>query len=84
MQRCFFPLISNLLIFSIALFFSACWMSATVTPSQEPDPGSERCNSLTGESIIFWIDDSDGEPHTEAHIQIQYEGDPEKFAWVIP
>jgi hypothetical protein len=38
----------------------------------------------TGESIIFWIDESGSEPHTEAHIQIQYEGDAERFAWIIP
>jgi Uncharacterized protein conserved in bacteria (DUF2330) len=38
----------------------------------------------TGESIIFWIDHSGSEPHTEAHIQIQYEGDAENFAWIIP
>jgi hypothetical protein len=38
----------------------------------------------TGENILFWIDRSGGELHTEAHIQIQYEGDPERFAWLVP
>jgi hypothetical protein len=38
----------------------------------------------TGETIIFWIDESGSEPHTEAHIQIQYEGDADKFAWIVP
>jgi hypothetical protein len=38
----------------------------------------------TGENILFWIDRSGDEPHTEAHIQIQYEGDPESFAWLVP
>ncbi|PRP94749.1 DUF2330 domain-containing protein [Enhygromyxa salina] len=38
----------------------------------------------TGESIIFWIDETGSEPYTEAHIQIQYEGDAERFAWIIP
>jgi hypothetical protein len=38
----------------------------------------------TGETIAFWIDHSGAEPHTEAHIQIQYEGDAERFAWIIP
>ena len=38
----------------------------------------------SGENILFWIDHSGGEPHTEAHIQIQYEGDAERFAWIIP
>ncbi len=38
----------------------------------------------SGENILFWTDDSGAEPYTEAHIQIQYEGDPERFAWIIP
>ncbi|NVB37991.1 DUF2330 domain-containing protein [Pseudenhygromyxa sp. WMMC2535] len=38
----------------------------------------------TGETIAFWIDESGSEPYTEAHIQIQYEGDAEQFAWVVP
>ena len=38
----------------------------------------------SGESILFWIDSTGAEPHTEAHIQIQYEGDPERFAWIVP
>jgi hypothetical protein len=33
---------------------------------------------------VFWVDESGNEPYTEAHIQIQYEGDAEKFAWIIP
>ncbi|MEZ4382673.1 MAG: DUF2330 domain-containing protein [Nannocystaceae bacterium] len=36
----------------------------------------------TGENILFVVDDVDGT--VEAHIQIQYMGDPDKFAWVIP
>jgi hypothetical protein len=38
----------------------------------------------TGENILFWIDRSGSDPYTEAHIQIQYEGDPERFAWLVP
>jgi hypothetical protein len=34
----------------------------------------------TGETIVFAFD---GE-NVEAHIQIQYAGDPERFAWLIP
>src|SRR6185436_17253409 len=34
----------------------------------------------SGETILFFFD---GE-FVEAHIQIQYVGDPEKFAWLIP
>ncbi|KIG18051.1 hypothetical protein DB30_01938 [Enhygromyxa salina] len=38
----------------------------------------------SGENILFWIDNGDDGPHTEAHIQIQYEGDPDRFAWLVP
>ncbi|MCH9683749.1 MAG: DUF2330 domain-containing protein [Deltaproteobacteria bacterium] len=34
----------------------------------------------SGENILFVVDGNE----IEAHIQIQYEGDPENFAWVIP
>jgi hypothetical protein len=34
----------------------------------------------TGENILFVFEGD----HVEAHIQIQYEGDPERFGWVIP
>ncbi|WP_170136113.1 DUF2330 domain-containing protein [Nannocystis exedens] len=36
----------------------------------------------TGENILFAIDEDAGT--VEAHIQIQYTGDPQKFGWVIP
>jgi len=36
----------------------------------------------TGENILFVMDPAAGK--VEAHIQIQYTGEPEKFAWVIP
>jgi hypothetical protein len=65
---------------------------ATMAPSEARACGGTFCDTgpqvmpvdQTGESIIFWIDHSGSEPHTEAHIQIQYEGDAEKFAWLIP
>jgi len=34
----------------------------------------------SGENILFVIEDGT----VEAHVQIQYEGDPEAFAWVVP
>ncbi len=34
----------------------------------------------SGENILFVID----ETTVEAHVQIQYQGDPEAFAWVVP
>ncbi|MCB9706238.1 MAG: DUF2330 domain-containing protein [Myxococcales bacterium] len=36
----------------------------------------------TGENVLFIVDEQEGT--VEAHIQIQYMGDPDKFAWVIP
>lgn len=36
----------------------------------------------TGENILFVVDDAAGT--VEAHIQIQYTGDPIAFAWIIP
>ena len=38
----------------------------------------------TDASVIYWIDDSGDELHTEAHMQLSYTGEPEDFAWVIP
>jgi MYXO-CTERM domain-containing protein len=34
----------------------------------------------TGENILFVF----GEGTVEAHVQIQYTGDPERFAWIVP
>ena len=34
----------------------------------------------TGENVLFVM----GDGIVEAHVQIQYQGDPEKFAWVVP
>lgn len=44
-------------------------------PGQPPMPVDQ-----TGENVLFVM--SGG--YVEAHIQIQYQGDPAKFAWVIP
>ncbi len=34
----------------------------------------------SGENVLFAIEDG----HVEAHIQIQYEGEAESFAWIVP
>lgn len=44
-------------------------------PGQPPMPVDQ-----TGETILFAFDQG----FVEAHIQIQYQGDPQKFAWLIP
>ncbi len=44
-------------------------------PGQAPMPVDQ-----TGENVLFFM--SGGT--VEAHVQIQYSGDPERFAWVIP
>ncbi len=38
----------------------------------------------SGENILFVLDEGPNGPEVEVHIQIQYEGDPDRFAWVIP
>src|SRR5690606_32512003 len=44
------------------------------------DGGAPMPVDQSGENILFVIDDG----FVEAHIQIQYTGDPAKFGWVIP
>jgi hypothetical protein len=34
----------------------------------------------TGENILFVLEPN----RVQAHIQIQYQGDPERFAWILP
>jgi hypothetical protein len=74
------------------LSLSSLFMAVGLTATEARACGGTFCDTgpqvmpvdQTGESIIFWIDHSGSEPHTEAHIQIQYEGDAERFAWIIP
>ena len=77
---------SSLLCLSIPLLLA-------LTPTHAEACGGTFCDAgptvmpvdQTGESIVFWVDESGAEPFTEAHIQIQYEGnDAERFAWIIP
>ena len=44
------------------------------------DAGAPMPVDQSGENILFVVEDE----YVEAHIQIQYTGDPEKFGWVIP
>jgi len=44
-------------------------------PGQPPMPVDQ-----TGENVLFVMQDG----WVEAHIQIQYQGDPARFAWIIP
>ncbi|RYE82329.1 MAG: DUF2330 domain-containing protein, partial [Myxococcales bacterium] len=46
-----------------------------------PGPGQPPMPVLqTGENVLFIVD----EGQVEAHVQIQYSGNPERFAWVVP
>ncbi len=58
---------------------NAC--GGTFCDAQPPGPQQMPVDQ-TGENILFHIDRETGQ--VEAHIQIQYEGDPERFAWLIP
>lgn len=64
---------------------------AALVPARADACGGFFCDSVngapvpvdqTGENILFVVDRDAG--LVEAHIQIQYTGDPQKFAWVIP
>jgi hypothetical protein len=67
-------------------------LGLALAPTQAEACGGTFCDAgpqvmpvdQSGETILFWIDQNGGEPFSEAHIQIQYEGDPERFAWVVP
>jgi Uncharacterized protein conserved in bacteria (DUF2330) len=71
-------------------FLGALALSLAVwaAPSPAQACGGTFCDSgptampvdQSGENILFVLDGEE----VEVHIQIQYEGDPAKFAWVIP
>jgi hypothetical protein len=75
-----------------SFLLAASGLALTLAPQRAEACGGTFCDvgptampvDQTGESILFWVDDAGGEPHTEAHIQIQYEGDAERFAWIVP
>lgn len=64
---------------------SAVWLAV---PSTTEACGGTFCDAgptvmpvdQTGENVMFVV--ADGQ--VEAHIQIQYTGDPERFAWIVP
>ena len=62
-------------------------LAVALSPSRAEACGGTFCDGgapmpvdQSGENILFVIDDG----FIEAHIQIQYTGDPAKFGWVIP
>ena len=64
---------------------SAAWLGA---PSRAQACGGTFCDAgpqvmpvdQTGENVLFVVEDG----QVEAHVQIQYTGDPEQFAWIVP
>ena len=77
--------------FSFLRLAGASALVALLAPSVAHACGGFFCDSVngvpipvdqTGENILFAIDKVAGT--VEAHIQIQYVGDPQKFGWVIP
>ncbi len=70
-----------------ALAALSCGAALALAPADAHACGGTFCDAgqpmpvdQSGENILFVVD---GE-YVEAHIQIQYTGDPEKFGWVIP
>jgi MYXO-CTERM domain-containing protein len=65
-----------------------CGVLAVAVPERASACGGTFCDSgprampvdQTGENVIFVMDDG----FVEAHVQIQYQGDPERFAWIVP
>jgi hypothetical protein len=63
-------------------------LATTAAPRNASACGGTFCDSgpnampvdQTGENVIFVLDDG----FVEAHVQIQYQGDPTRFAWIVP
>ncbi len=63
-------------------------LGVALTPTDADACGGTFCDAgpsvmpvdQSGENILFVIEDGT----VEAHVQIQYQGDPEAFAWVVP
>jgi len=73
------------------LVLGALFFALTLRPSSAHACGGTFCDrppqgqppmpvDQSGENVLFVMQDG----MVEAHIQIQYTGDPEKFAWVVP
>ncbi len=68
-----------------AMALGVAWIGA---PGQAQACGGTFCDAgpqvmpvdQTGENVLFVMEDG----VVEAHVQIQYTGDPEQFAWVVP
>jgi len=64
---------------------SAAWLGA---PGEAAACGGTFCDAgpqvmpvdQTGENVLFVV----GDGRVEAHVQIQYTGSPEQFAWIVP
>lgn len=72
----------------IALTAVSLALGAALTPTDAEACGGTFCDAgpsvmpvdQSGENILFVIEDGT----VEAHVQIQYQGDPDAFAWVVP
>src|SRR5215212_1320999 len=75
-------------IFGFDLLAVLVALGATVLSPDASACGGTFCDSgprsmpvdQTGENVIFVMNDG----FVEAHVQIQYEGDPARFAWIVP
>lgn len=73
---------------SLALVTSATLIALTAAPAPAAACGGTFCDvgpqampvDQTGETILFAMEDG----WVEAHVQIDYQGDPEQFAWIVP
>lgn len=75
-------------LFSLSLLASASAAAAGLCPATAEACGGTFCDAgpqlmpvdQTSENVLFVMD----EGTVEAHVQIQYTGEPEEFAWVVP
>jgi len=76
---------------ALALFSAAALAFAALAPSTASACGGVFCDrpnagqppmpvDQSGENVLFVVDGG----KVEAHVQIQYKGNPERFAWVVP
>lgn len=73
---------------SIVLAAVSVALGLALTPTDADACGGTFCDAgptvmpvdQSGENILFVIEDGT----VEAHVQIQYQGDPEAFAWIVP
>ena len=81
MQRSIRRVIAFAALSAAALSYGAPASACGGTFCDSPPPGKPPMPvDQSGENIVFVL----SQGHVEAHVQIQYTGDPSRFAWLVP